>query len=91
VDNSGEDDVVLSFTAFGTVLLPNFNLGAVSILDPIPAEVLELGDIDGNDEDNMVFSFTGFGTFVFKDMITLETLNPVGVATHLAIGNVDGN
>jgi FtsP/CotA-like multicopper oxidase with cupredoxin domain len=183
MDNSGADDVVLSFTAFGTVLVPNFDLGAVSILDPTPAEVLELGDIDGNEEDDivasfavgngpgatggifvarnqgalsllttfpaelltsgdyddsgqddlvadlgstmglwvylndattqqltplspeamstgdvdsngsddMVFSFTGNGTFVFKDMTTLETLDPVGVAKHLAIGNVDGN
>ena len=183
MDNSGQDDVVLSFTAFGTVLFPNFNLGAVSILDPTSAEVLELGDIDGNGEDDIVasfavgngpgatggifvarnqgalsllttlpaelvtsgdfdggglddlaldlgsltglwvylndataqqltplspealsagdvdssgqndivFSFTGFGTFVYKDMTTLETLDPVGVATHLATGNVDGN
>jgi hypothetical protein len=183
VDNSGQDDVVLSFTAFGTVLFPNFNLAAVSVLDPSPAEVLELGDIDGNGEDDivasfavgngpgatggifvarnqgllsllttfpaelitsgdfdgtglddlvldlgsvtglwvylddassqqltpltpeamsagdvdssgsddMVFSFTGNGTFVYKDMTTLETLDPVGVATHLATGKVDGN
>jgi hypothetical protein len=183
MDNSGEDDVVLSFTAFGTVLVPNFDLGAVTVLDPTPAEVLELGDIDGNGEDDIVasfgvgngpgatggifvarnqgaltllttltaelmtsgdfdgtgqddivadlgdvnglwvylndataqqltplspealsagdvdssgsddiiFSFTGLGTHVFKDMTTLETLDPVGVATHIATGNVDGN
>jgi hypothetical protein len=81
MDNSGQDDVVLSFTAFGTVLVPNFDLGAVSILDPTPAEVLELGDIDGNGEDDIVASFavgngpgaTG-GLFVARNQGALSLL-----------------
>jgi hypothetical protein len=52
---------------------------------------MSTGDVDSNGSDDMVFSFTGNGTFVFEGMTTLETLDPVGVAKHLAIGNVDGN
>jgi hypothetical protein len=94
VDNSGQDDVVLSFTALGTVLFKNFT--TVTVLDASPADVLEVGDIDGNGEDDIAASFaTGTGPggtgglFIARNQgpfASLTTLQPL----KTTVGDFDG-
>ena len=89
-DGSGQDDLVLDFGgATGLVIyLNDASAQFLALLSPV---AMAAGDMDSSGQDDIIFSFTGIGTIVFKNMTTVETLDPVGVALDLATGNVDGN
>lgn len=88
-DGSGQDDLLLDFGgATGLVVL--FNAASVSPLGVLPVVAMTSGDVDNNGGDDMILSITGAGTIVFKNLTTVENLDPA-VALHLATGNVDGN
>jgi len=88
-DGSGQDDFLLDFGgATGLILLLN---GASAIpLGVLPVVAMSSGDVDSNGEDDMILSITGVGTIAFKNLTTVEILDPA-VALDLATGNVDGN
>lgn len=88
-DGSGEDDLLLDFGG-ATGLLVLFNGESVSPLGSVPVVAMTSGDVDSNGQDDMILSVTGAGTIVFKNLTTVENLDPA-VALHLATGNVDGN
>lgn len=94
MDNSGQDDVVLSFTAFGTLAIQNF-----SVVNPLagPANVLELGDIDGNGEDDLFASFSvgsgpggAGGLFASVNQGALFSLTPSEIL-DMTSGDYDGS
>jgi len=89
-DGSGQDDIVADLGSVNGLWV-YLDDASSQQLTPLSPEALASGDVDSSGSDDMVFSFTGSGTFVYKDMTTLETLDPVGVALNLATGNVDGN
>lgn len=94
MDNSGQDDVVVSFTAFGTIAIQNF-----SVITPLsgPANVLELGDIDGNGEDDLFASFSAGqgpggagGLFASVNQGALFSLTPSQILSATS-GDFDGS
>jgi hypothetical protein len=88
-DGSGQDDLLLDFGG-ATGLLVLFNGANVSPLGALPLVAATSGDVDNNGEDDMILSITGTGTIAFKNLTTVDTLDPAA-ATDLATGNVDGN
>jgi len=88
-DGSGQDDLLLNFGG-ATGLLVLFNGANVSPLGALPLVAATSGDVDNNGEDDMILSITGTGTIAFKNLTTVDTLDPAA-ATGLATGNVDGN
>jgi hypothetical protein len=88
-DGSGQDDFLLDFGgATGLVLL--LNGATVSPLGVLPVVAMASGDVDSNGQDDMILSITGVGTIAFKNLTTVEVLDPA-VALDLDTGNVDGN
>ena len=88
-DGSGQDDFLLDFGgATGLVLLLN-GVSAVP-LGVLPVVAMASGDVDSSGQDDMFLSITGTGTIAFKNLTTVEVLDP-GVALDLATGNIDGN
>ena len=89
-DGSGQDDLVFDFGG-ATGLWLYLNDASVQFLTLLSPVAMAAGDMDSNGQDDLIISFTGIGTIAYKNLSVVETLDPVGVATDLATGNVDGN
>jgi len=95
VDNSGQDDVVLSFDAFGTIVFKNFSLPIVT-LDSSAAEMLAVVDMDNNGEDDIIASFApgtgpgGTGGLFFSMNQGPLTFVANVRAEQVVFGNFDG-
>lgn len=87
-DGSGQDDFLLDFGG-ATGVLVLFNGASVVPLGVLPVVAMSSGDVDSNGEDDMILSITGVGTIAFKNLTTVETLDPA-VALDLDTGNIDG-
>ena len=70
------------------IYLNDASVQFLTLLSPV---AMAAGDLDSNGQDDIIFSFAGFGTVAFKNMTTVDILDPVGVALDLATGNIDGN
>jgi ELWxxDGT repeat protein len=88
-DGSGQDDLLLDFGG-ATGLQVLLNGTSVSPLGNVPVVAMTSGDVDNSGQDDIILSITGVGTIVFKDLTTVEALDPA-VALDLATGHVDGN
>ena len=94
VDNSGQDDVVLSFAAIGTIVFKNFSLPIVT-LDGRAAETLAVGDMDNNGEDDIIASFAGPGPGGPSGLYFSMNQGPLTFAAsvraeQVVFGNFDG-
>jgi len=89
-DGSGQDDLVLDFGG-ATGLWIYLNDASVQFLTLLSPVAMAAGDMDSSGQDDIIFAFDGVGTLAFKNLTTVDMLDPVGVALDLATGNMDGN
>ena len=69
------------------IYLNDASVQFLALLSPV---AMAAGDLDNSGQDDIIFSFNGV-TIAFKNMTTVDILDPVGVALDLATGNIDGN
>ena len=87
-DAGGKSDVVINFAGYG--LYAYVNNSTWTLIHPLTAKDMAIGDIDGNGIADLALGFLGKGVWIRYDSGAWSLLDP-GDSAGLTFANVDGD